>query len=112
MTGQLFISLLNPGIDLLFAAAFFWMWRQRHEHYIAYAAAAYFCSAIAFLIQDVAPALPMELQRIPANLGFLLTGVFFAAAIIKRYALPVPWRAMAITWSRGTPVMLSCHAGV
>lgn len=97
MTGQLFISLLNPGIDLLFAAAFFWMWRQRQEHYIAYAAAAYFCSAIAFLIQDVAPVLPMEAQRIPANLGFLLTGVFFAAAIIKRYALPVPWRAMAIT---------------
>ena len=95
MTGQLFISLLNPGIDLLFAAAFFWMWRQRREHYIAYAAAAYFCSAIAFLCQDVAPVLPMEAQRIPANLGFLLTGAFFAAAIVKRYALPVPWRAMA-----------------
>ena len=52
MTGQLFISLLNPGIDLLFAAAFFWMWRQRHEHYVAYAAAAYAAEAYDAARQD------------------------------------------------------------
>src|SRR3546814_13432790 len=39
----------------------------------------------------------MELQRLPANAGFLLTGILFAAAIIGRYGLPVPWRAMAAT---------------
>src|SRR3546814_11819459 len=37
----------------------------------------------------------MELQRLPANAGFLLPGILFAAAIIGRYGLPVPWRAMA-----------------
>src|SRR3546814_12324203 len=37
----------------------------------------------------------MGLQRLPPNSGFLLTGIFFAAAIIGRYGLPVPWRAMA-----------------
>lgn len=98
MNGQFFISLLNPTMGLLFAIAFFLLWLNRREHqYVAYAAAAYAVSALAFLIQDIGPTLPMELQRIPSNLGFLLTGCLFAAAIIKRYGLPVPWRAMALT---------------
>lgn len=97
MSGQFFISLLNPAINLLFAAVFFLLWLQRRERYVAYAAGAYCASAVAFLIQDVGPVLPMELQRVPSNLGFLLTGALFAAAIIRRYSLPVPWRAMAVT---------------
>ncbi|WP_447760156.1 GGDEF domain-containing protein [Sphingopyxis panaciterrae] len=97
MYGQIFISLLNPGIGLLFAIAFFLLWLNHRERYVAYAAWAYVATAAAFLIQDLAPVLPMELQRLPANFGFLLTGMLFAAAIIKRYALPVPWRAMAVT---------------
>lgn len=97
MNGQFFISLLNPGIGLLFAAAFFLLWLNRRERYVAYAAAAYTASALAFLILDVGPVLPMELQRLPANIGFLATGMLFAAAIIQRYALPVPWRAMGVT---------------
>ncbi|MDO9370544.1 MAG: GGDEF domain-containing protein [Sphingopyxis sp.] len=97
MNGQFFISLLNPGIGLLFAIAFFLLWLNRRERYVAYAAGAYTASAIAFLIQDLGPVLPMELQRLPANLGFLVTGVLFAAAIITRYGLPVPWRVMAVT---------------
>ena len=97
VNGQFFISLLNPGIGFLFATAFFLLWLNRRERYVAYAAAAYTASALAFLIQDVGPVLPMELQRLPANVGFLATGMLFAAAIIKRYDLPVPWRAMSIT---------------
>lgn len=97
MNGQFFISLLNPGIGLSFAVAFFLLWLNRRERYVAYAAGAYTASAIAFLIQDVGPVLPMELQRLPANIGFLATGILFAAAIIKRYDLPVPWRAMGVT---------------
>lgn len=97
MNGQIFISLLNPGIGLLFAVAFFLLWLNRRERYVAYAAGAYVASAMSFLIQDLGPTLPMELQRVPANIGFLATGCLFAAAIIKRYGLPVPWRAMAIT---------------
>ena len=97
MTGQLFISLLNPAIGLSFATVFFLLWLHRRERYIAYAAGAYVATAIAFLIQDVAPTLPMQLQRLPANIGFLLTGALFAAAIIRRYGLAVPWRAIAAT---------------
>ncbi|HEV7311997.1 GGDEF domain-containing protein [Sphingopyxis sp.] len=106
MNGQFFISLLNPGIGLLFAIAFFLLWLNRRERYVAYAAGAYTASALAFLIQDVGPVLPMELQRLPANLGFLATGVLFAAAIIKRYALPVPWRTMGVTVAVSITVFL------
>ena len=106
MNGQFFISLLNPGIGLLFAIAFFLLWLNRRERYVAYAAAAYTASAIAFLIQDVGPVLPMELQRLPANIGFLLTGIFFAAAIIQRYDRPVPWRAMGVTAAAATAIFI------
>ena len=94
MSGQPFISLLNPAIDLAFAAVFLLLWLNRRERYVAYAALAYLATALAFLILDVAPALPMELQRLPANMGFLAAAMFLAAAIIRRYGLPVPWRAM------------------
>jgi len=97
VNGQIFISLLNPGIGLLFAIAFFLLWLNHRERYVAYAAWAYVATAAAFLIQDLSPVLPMELQRLPANFGFLATGALFAAAILTRYALPVPWRAMAVT---------------
>src|SRR3546814_21187186 len=48
----------------------------------------------------------MELPRLPANFLFLMTGVLFAAAIIKRYALPVPWRMMAAIVAVSTAVFL------
>jgi diguanylate cyclase (GGDEF)-like protein len=97
LNGQLFISLLNPAIGAAFAVAFFLLWLNRRERYVAYAVGAYIASALAFLIQDVGPTLPMELQRLPANFGFLATGALFAAAIIGRYRLPIPWRPMAVT---------------
>lgn len=106
LTGQFFISLLNPAIGLLFAVAFFMMWLHRRETYIAYAAGAYVATASAFLIQDLAPVLPMELQRLPANIAFLLTGALFAAAIIKRYGLPFPWREIVVAMTVSLAVFL------
>lgn len=106
MSGQFFIQLLNPGIGLLFAVAFFLLWLNRRDRYVAYAAGAYTASAIAFLILDVGPALPYELHRIPANIGFLATGALFAAAIIGRYRLPIPWRSMAVTSAAAMAVFL------
>ncbi|MBL9067091.1 MAG: GGDEF domain-containing protein [Sphingopyxis sp.] len=106
MSGQFFIQLLNPGIGLLFAAAFFLLWLNRRDRYVAYAAGAYTASAIAFLILDVGPVLPYELHRIPANIGFLATGALFAAAIIGRYGLPIPWRSMALAAAASMAVFL------
>jgi len=106
LSGQFFIQLLNPGIGLLFAAAFFLLWLNRRDRYVAYAAGAYTASAIAFLILDVGPVLPYELHRIPANIGFLATGALFAAAIIGRYGLPIPWRSMALAAAASMAVFL------
>lgn len=97
MTGQLFISLLNPAIGLLFAAAFVPLWLSRRQPYIAYAAAAYALTTLAFLLLDVGPALPLELQRLPANFALLMTSIFYAAAFIGRFGLPIPWRTMMVT---------------
>ena len=97
LSGQLFISLLNPGIGLLLTGAFFLLWTyRRDQHYVLIAAAGYAATTLAFLIQDVGPVLPMEVQRIPSNFGFLLAGALLSAAIIRRYRLAVPWRAMTV----------------
>lgn len=100
MSGQFFIALLNPGIGLLLGTAFLLLWLyRRDQHYILAAAAGHFVTAIAFLIQDVGPVLPMEMQRIPANAGYLLAGCLIVGAIIAHYRVTVPRRAMAIICS-------------
>lgn len=105
MTGQFFISLLNPGMGVVMAAAFVLLWvHQRVQNYILHAAASYFASAIGFFILDVLPAHPHELHRIPANLSFLLAGVFLAAAVLGRYRLPVPYATLAMITTAGFAV--------
>ena len=95
MSGQFFISLLNPGIGLLLAGAFLLLWLYRREQtYVAMAAIGYAIGAVAFVIQDIVPALPMELQRIPSNLGFLVAGCLITGAIVGHYRVAVPWRLM------------------
>lgn len=107
MSGQFFISLLNPGIGLLLSAAFLLLWLYRREQrYVALAAAGYAIGAVAFLIQDVGPVLPMELQRIPSNLGFLIAGCLITGAIVGHYRVAVPWRAMAVICALSMAVFL------
>ena len=106
LTGQFFISLLNPAIGLLCAMAFVLLWLNRRERYIAYAATAYFLTTLAFLIFDVGPVLPMHLERLPGNVALLLVSIFYAAAFIGRFALPIPWRAMLATAAISTAVFI------
>jgi diguanylate cyclase (GGDEF)-like protein len=89
--------LLNPAIGLLFAIAFVLLWLNRRERYVAYAAAAYFWTTLAFLMLDVGPVLPMNLERLFANAALLMVSTLYAAAFIGRFALPIPWRAMLVT---------------
>ena len=94
MGSQLFIGLLNPGIGILLAAAFFLLWmNQRSQTYVAMAAVSYVMLALAFLIQDVGPSLPMDLNRLPANICFLLAACLLIGAVVKRYGLRVPYLA-------------------
>lgn len=95
MSGQFFIALLNPGMGLLLAVAFFLLWMHRRDQpYVLLAASSYAAMAAGFLILDFAPVLPFEAQRIPANIGFLAAAVLIVGAAIMRYRVSVPWRGM------------------
>lgn len=95
MSGQVFISLLNPGIGLLLASACLFLWlHRRATDYVGIAAAGYAFAAAGFFIQDIGPQLPLQLQRIPSNLCFLLAAYLLAAAILRRFRLDVPHRLM------------------
>ena len=97
MGGQIFISLLNPGIGLLLAAAFLLLWLNRRDQiYVAIAAASYALSTAGFVIQDIGPTLPYEFHRVLSNLCFILSGCTLAAAVLLRYRIPVPYRPMVI----------------
>jgi diguanylate cyclase (GGDEF)-like protein len=107
LSGQLFISLLNPGIGVLLSVAFLLLWRHRRDqHYLLLAAWSYAAMAAGFLIQDLVPALPHELQRLPSNLAFLATGCLLVAATIGRYGLPVPRRTLAMLSTVATAIFL------
>lgn len=107
MSGQLFISLLNPGIGILLSVAFLLLWRHRREpRYVLLAAWSYAAMAAGFLIQDVGPTLPFELQRLPSNLGFLAAGCLLIGATIERYRIPVPWRILFVTCGIGLAIFL------
>ncbi len=96
MAGQIFISLLNPGIGAVLAVAFFLLWRgHAHRTYIAIAACSYAFLTTGFLIQDVGPSWPLEFERVPANLCFLLAACFLSAAVLARYGLDPPYGMMA-----------------
>jgi diguanylate cyclase (GGDEF)-like protein len=99
LTGQIFISLLNPGIGLILAVAFLLLWLNlREQTYIAVMAASYAALSAGFLILDIGPALPMELQLVPTNLLFLVAACLLAAAVLGRYRLSAPWGVLgAIT---------------
>lgn len=102
MSGQFFISLLNPGVGLILAIAFYFLWLHRSEStYTLLAAAGYLSSALGFLIQDVLPGLPWQLHRMPSNLFFMLTGVFVCAAILSRFRIAVPYGPMAALVAAG-----------
>ena len=96
MNSQLFIALLNPGIGLLLASAFFLLWLNRRDQtYVAVAAASYLVSSVSFLIQDVGPSLPYDLERLPSNIGFLLTACLLVSAVLQRYRLRIPYIGFA-----------------
>ena len=97
MGGQIFISLLNPGIGLLLAAAFLLLWLNRRDQtYVAIAAASYALTTAGFVIQDIGPALPHQFHHVLSNLCFILAGCTLAAAVLTRYRIPVPYRPMVL----------------
>lgn len=95
MTGQIFISLLNPGICALFATAFLLLWiNQRHRRYVLIASLGYVATAMAFLLQDIVWPLPAGPGRIASNLCFVLAAYLLCAAALDRYRIAIPHVAM------------------
>lgn len=94
--------LLNPGISVLLAIAFYLLWRGRRDHgYVLAAAAGHLATALGFLMQDVMPPLPHEVQRIASNALFLLAGGLLMSALLGHYRLSVPWRSLSIMGGMG-----------
>ena len=91
MTAQIFIMLLNPGIGLVLAAAFFLLWsNQRSQRYILIAAAGYVFNALGFLFLDVVPRLPADFGRVFANGALLLSSWLLGSAILMRFKIAPP----------------------
>lgn len=94
--------MLNPGISILLAIAFVLLWQGRRAHfYVLLAAGGHLATALGFLVQDVMPPLPLELQRIPANAFFLLAGVLLMVSVTSHYRIAVPWRSYAVIFLIG-----------
>lgn len=74
MTGSFFISLLNPALSFLFAAAFWVIWRQRPaQPYLGVIAFGFACASAGFIAQDMLLPSAEALARIVNN------GLFLAA---------------------------------
>lgn len=99
MNGQLFTSLLNPGIGTMLALAFFALWlHHRQRIYLLTAAMTYLACTCGFLIQDVFPPMPYELHRLISNLLFLLTACFLVITVLGRYGIAVPYKVL-VCWT-------------
>lgn len=85
MDTSVFIALMNPGMSLIFAAAFFLLWRhQRHRRYILLLSMSLLAITSAFLLQyftvyDIAA------TKLASNLLFLAGGCGFVLGGLGRY---------------------------
>lgn len=97
MSGQLLVSLFSPSIGILFFAAFFGLWlNQRNLNYSLSAAFGFLLSFVGFVIQDILPAWPYDLQRITANLCFLVSICALMIAPLQRREIPPSSRVLAV----------------
>lgn len=97
MSGQLLISLLSPSIGILFCAAFFLLWlNQRKLNYSLSAAIGFLLSASGFVIQDILPAWPHDLQRVASNLCFLTGVCVLMIAPLQRRQISPPVRTLTL----------------
>lgn len=97
MSGQLLVSLFSPSIGILFCAAFFGLWlNQRNLNYSLSAALGFLLSSIGFVIQDILPAWPYDLQRFTANLCFLVSICALMVAPLQRREIQPSFRVLAV----------------
>jgi diguanylate cyclase (GGDEF)-like protein len=91
LNNSLFITLLNPSIALVLAAAFFLLWRyQRHRPYLAMLGLAYTGTAIGFLLQGFILPIGYGPTKLLSIVLFTLSAILLAGAVVARYTGRVP----------------------
>lgn len=89
-------ALTNPGMALIFSAAFFIIWRhQRHQRYIALLSAAFLSCACAFFLQYFT-IFGFTASKVLSNALFLVGGVTLATGILARYDRRPPIVALVL----------------
>lgn len=107
MTGQFFFTLLNPAVAAILAVTFLVLWRKRPDQtYLAMLALAFFCSGVAFAINDLVPYFESWASRIVANLMFLVAIASACIGGLLRVGEPIPLRLFAI--SSATSAVMFC----
>lgn len=105
MDGLGLISLLNPLIAFILAAAFFVLWHYLPKRsYLVALAIGYACSGTGFLLQGVELPIGFAGTKFLSNLSFLSSGFFIASAISRRYGRPVPCAGLLVLCGGGLAV--------
>lgn len=85
-----FISLINPGMSLVFAAAFFLLWRDKRERTdVAITSASFAVLAVAFLFQYFI-VYSGTLSKLVSNFSFLIGGVGVLTGTLIRFGVKPP----------------------
>jgi len=85
-----FTALINPGMSLVFAAAFFMLWwNQRDRHFIAVMAASFLALSFGFLLQYFT-LFNLTLTKLLSNLLLLAGGTGLATGSLARFGCRTP----------------------
>ena len=95
MSQHLFISLLNPLLSAVLAAAFLALWLfRRNNRYVRRLVVCYFAVAAGFLLQSFELGLGYAPSRFLSNLLFFVAMYLFVGAVTARQGLPAPKAAL------------------
>ncbi len=84
MSAQFFFLLLNPSISALLGTALAVIWFHKPDaHFMRTASIALFTFALAFIVQDILPPLPLRLSNLMINLAFLTCFTLFCIAMVQ-----------------------------
>lgn len=95
MTGQFLMTLLNPGVSLMFAATFAVLWcKRRDASYLWMLAIAFLSNGIAFAANDFLSAWEGPALRIVVNVSFYVAVILASLSALLRLNIVVPVRAL------------------
>lgn len=90
-----FIALINPGISLIFAAAFFLLWQHQRRRFILLMCLSYLAVGVGFLLQYFT-VIDITASRVVSNLAFLAAGFGIVVGSLGRYDRPAPLALLAL----------------